>query len=60
MGKFWYKVRLKLRVGNVLDWVMLIHVSLHMPIKYKVLVVMKPKEIGLKWNNSVIHMSVSE
>jgi hypothetical protein len=58
MGKCWYKIRLKLRVGNVSDGVMLIYVSLHVSITYKILVVMKPKEIGLKWNhNSVIHMS---
>jgi hypothetical protein len=61
MGKFWYKIHLKHRVGNVSDRVMLIHVSLHMSIKHKFLVVMKPKEIGLKWNhNSVIDMSVNE
>ena len=40
---------------------MLIHVLLHVSIIYKFLVMMKPKETGLKWNhNSVIRISVSE
>jgi hypothetical protein len=61
MGKFWYKIHLKPRVGNVSDGVMLILVLLQVSIKYKFLVVMKSKEIGLKWNhNSLIHKSVSE
>jgi hypothetical protein len=58
MGKFWYKIHLKSRVGNVLDGVILIHVLVHMSIKHKFLVMIKPKEIGLKWNhNSLNHMS---
>jgi hypothetical protein len=61
MGKFWYKLHLKARVGNVSEGVMLIHVSLHVSIKCKSLVMMKLKEMGLKWNhNSIIHLSVSE
>jgi len=61
MEIFWNKIHLKHRVGNISDGVMLIHVLLHVSIIYKFLVMMKPKETGLKWNhNSVIRISVSE
>jgi hypothetical protein len=47
MGKFWDQILyLKPRVGNVSDKAMLIHVLLYISVKYKFLVVMKPKEKG--------------